>query len=428
MKLWSLNRCALISCVAFALLAGCAGSQLPIGAPGIGTAAATADGVARRAPGTSSYRVLHEFGRYPRPRHDHGGANPDGSLLEVNGTFYGTTQEGGHGAGVVYTIDQSGAKKVLYRFGGTSNGDGANPSGDLTEVNGELYGTTDSGGKCQFGTVYSITTTGAEKVLHSFCGSAGDPTGGVVDVNGMLYGSTTGSPRGGSIYSISTTGAFKVLHAFSARNNRRGGGPIGRLLDVNGTLYGVTAYGGSHCPNNDGCGTVFSVTTSGEEKVLYSFKGWDGATDGWLPGAGLIAVNGTLYGTTLAGGQPGCSSGCGVIYSVTTGGQETVLYRFTGGSDGGNPNASLLDVNGALYGTTTSGGGSAGYGTIFSMSTSGGVQVLHSFGGADGATPQADLIENNGTLYGTTFSGGVEAGCTHFENVSGCGTVFALTL
>jgi uncharacterized repeat protein (TIGR03803 family) len=135
-------------------------------------------------------------------------------------------------------------------------------------------------------------------------------------------------------------------------------------------------------------------------------------------------VNGTLYGTTLAGGKAGCSNnfGCGVVYSITTSGSEKVVYRFKGGSDGGNPLAGLVEVNGALYGTTY-GGGASGLGTVFSISTSGGEQVLHSFAGPDGAGPRAGLIDVGGTLYGTTFSGGNGKGC----GGKGCGTVFALT-
>ncbi len=169
-----------------------------------------------------------------------------------------------------------------------------------------------------------------------------------------------------------------------------------------------------------GCGTVYSLTTSGQEKVLYSFQG---GSDGSSPTSGLINVNGTLYGTTFNGGNSGCefNEGCGTIYSISTSGKENVRYRFAGGSDGGNPDASLLEMNGVLYGTTFY-GGSNNAGTVFSFSTSGGEQVLHSFGASeDGANPAADLNEMNGTLYGTTRNGGLT------ECNDGCGTVFALT-
>src|SRR6202042_1810578 len=166
------------------------------------------------------------------------------------------------------------------------------PEGDLTNVNGTLYGTTAFGGTCTAGTVYSISTTGTEKVLHSFCGSSygNNPTSGLINVNGTLYG-TEGQDNSGDIYSISTSGKYKVLYVFQGSEN--GFGPYGALLNVGGTFFGTTLYGGSNCYSHFGCGTVYSVTTSGEEKVLYSFKG---APDGWFPFAGLINVNGTLYG------------------------------------------------------------------------------------------------------------------------------------
>jgi len=418
-------RYGLSSCAAV-LLAACGGGSPPIVAPGTSVQSSSrGEGSANLPLTSSSYQVLHRFGPYANASHDHGGANPDAGLIEVNGTLYGTTSGGGYNdSGTVYSISATGVKKLVYGFRGAKSGDGSDPSGDLTDVNGTLYGTTYSGGKCDFGTVYSVSTTGTEKVLYSFCGLNVGPTGGVIDVNGTLYGSTTADTIGGAVYSISTNGAYKVLYQFPEHSNRQGGGPIGRLLDVNGTLYGVTAYGGAYCYNNAGCGTVYSVTTSGKEKLLYSFKGWQDKSylDGWLPLSGLIDVNGTLYGTTNDGGLSGCTAGCGVVYSITTSGQENVLYRFTGGSDGGNPDAALLEVSGTLYGTTAD-GGSAGDGTVFSMSTSGGEQVLHGFGGgSDGADPQADLIDINGSLYGTTYAGGFKSACSG----KGCGTVFAL--
>jgi uncharacterized repeat protein (TIGR03803 family) len=269
-------------------------------------------------------------------------------------------------------------------------------------------------------------------VLHSFCGPELNPTGGVINVNGTLYASTTADAQGGSVYQISTSGGYKVLYRFPAD---RAGGPSGRLLNVNGTLYGTTLYGGSKCPDNGGCGTVYSVTTSGKKKVVYSFGGPGGGLDGWLPNGGLIDVNGTMYGTTFTGGEGTCylGAGCGIVYSVTTSGAETVVYRFDSKSGGQNPSAALIDVNGALYGTTEWGGGGSceldttrftGCGTIYSLTSSGVEQVLHTFvGGTGGANPEADLISVNGELYGATHAGGL-TGCKG----KGCGTVFALSL
>ncbi|MGC1380064.1 MAG: choice-of-anchor tandem repeat GloVer-containing protein [Candidatus Baltobacteraceae bacterium] len=415
MKTGVMSHCALCIAVA-ALLAGCGAlplslssgqhDMLPMGA--------------HRSPSTSSYQILYSFGRHPNPFHDLGGANPGGGLIDVGGTLYGTTEFGGYqDNGVVYSITTTGSKKVLYRFRGNQNGDGAIPAGDLIYANATFYGTTLGGRGCKTETIYSLTTGGTEKVLHNFCDSSsyGSPTGGVVDVKGTLYG-TAGPNSSGIVYSVTTSGKYKVLYAF--RGPPDGYQPAGNLLNVNGTLYGVTLSGGTACqPTFYGCGTVYSITTSGKERVLYSFQG---GSDGLGPSAGLIDVNGTLYGVTAFGGGPpssGCALGCGTAFSVSTSGKHKVLYRFAGGSDAARPDTSLVELNGTLYGTTAI-GGAGGLGTIYSVSTSGDEQVLHSFD-ADGADPEADLIALKDVLYGTTYGSGGSSGCKH------CGTVFALT-
>jgi uncharacterized repeat protein (TIGR03803 family) len=149
--------------------------------------------------------------------------------------------------------------------------------------------------------------------------------------------------------------------------------PAAALTNVNGKLYGTTEFGGTSC-GPPHCGTVFSITTSGKERILYSF-GSDGSygIDGLEPLAGLIDVNDDLYGTTFYGGT-NCYSriNCGTIFKVTTSGQETVIYdfcsegRYYGCFDGDGPQAGLIDVSGRLYGTTT-GGGSKYDGTVFSL-------------------------------------------------------------
>ncbi len=147
--------------------------------------------------------------------------------------------------------------------------------------------------------------------------------------------------------------------------------------------------------------TAFSVTTTGAEKVLHGFGG---GSDGAHPVAGLINVNGTLYGTTSDGGSGGCDGGCGTVFSVTTTGTEKVLYNFGGGSDGTYPLASLINVKGTLFSTTYYGGANDD-GTVFSVATTGAEKVLYNFGGdSDGAYPHANLIDVKGLLYGTTIA------------------------
>jgi uncharacterized repeat protein (TIGR03803 family) len=117
MRRWNLSHYAISSCATAALLAGCGGAQPPIDAPGASSQTSRAEKVTRLFPTTSSYQVLHRFGRHVNASHDHGGANPDAGLVDVNGTLYGTTNAGGHGNnGVVYSISTTGAKKVCTGF------------------------------------------------------------------------------------------------------------------------------------------------------------------------------------------------------------------------------------------------------------------------------------------------------------------------
>jgi uncharacterized repeat protein (TIGR03803 family) len=300
-------------------------------------------------------------------------------MIVRNGAFYGTTpflgggcRHSTYGCGTVFSITPSGHETVLHRF--TGSPDGSTP-GVLHNVNGTLYGTTSGGGShvsvnCTLGcgTVFTITPSGKEKVLYSFRGGTDGvgPIGGVIDVNGTLYGTTLGQYGGsnGTVFSVTPGGKEKVLYSFGAHGND-GTDPSG-LVDVNGTLYGSTTLGGSNvgfCASS-GCGTVFSITPSGKETVLHSFSGGDGAD----PEAALLNVNGTLYGTTSEGG----AYGLGTVFRITLSGHETVLYSFKGyGQDGENPYSGVIDVNGTLYGTTERGGGNVCYGkgcgTVFSI-------------------------------------------------------------
>lgn len=410
-----------------AIFAGCGalrqaqGDMPPIGAPRTSAHHAT----------SSSYQVLYRF------RSGADGANPLGGLIDVKGTLYGTTLRGGNhrclfslGCGTVFSLSTSGAENVLYRFRNRLRG--IDPASRLLNVHDALYGTTGGGGDYGKGTVYSIGTGGAEKVLYSFqytktnTGDACCPTAGLIDHEGTLYGTTPyggGIKRanGGTVYSVSKNGAEKVLYRFADPSD--GHQPSASLLAVNGTLYGTTAYGGSGCYRHClGNGTVYSVTTTGYEKMLHSFRG---SPDGKWPFASLINVKGTLYGTTSQGGvtNSACPSGCGTIFSISTSGVEKVLYSFAGSpSDGAGPEA-LIDMNGTLYGTTT-GGGASNNGTVFSITSTGLEHVLYSFaGGTDGKHPAGGLTDVDGTLYGTTLAGGSDA-CSFYK---GCGTVFELT-
>jgi uncharacterized repeat protein (TIGR03803 family) len=147
-------------------------------------------------------------------------------------------------------------------------------------------------------------------VLHSFDGYDGaNPEAGLIDVKGALYGTTYSMGAGyeGTVFKITTSGAETVLHSFGSASGD-GAYPEAGLLNVKDTLYGTTVYGGAYSHGgSSGSGTVFAIATSGIEKVLYSFGG--SGDDGSEPNAGLINVKGTLYGTTSAGGAKGRGMG-----------------------------------------------------------------------------------------------------------------------
>src|SRR5579871_2237066 len=308
-----LGRCALSVWVSVLLLVGCGGLQPPIGAPAVmqqsagiaAHAAATTRSIAHRIMPTSPFQVLYSFAG------GHDGANPYAGLINVHGTLYGTTTAGGgfgcnsSGCGTAFSITPSGAEQLLYQFGGKK--DGSFPYAGLVGVKGTLYGTTDAGGenRCgefNCGTVFSMTTSGKEKVLYSFGSRSGDgttPFAALINVNGTLYGTTPGGGAygNGTVFSITTSGKEKVLYSFGSRSGD-GTTPYAALINVNGTLYGTTTGGGAY-----GNGTIFSTTTPGAEKVLHSFG--SRSSDGTSPYAALINVNGTLYGTTAGGGAYG---------------------------------------------------------------------------------------------------------------------------
>jgi uncharacterized repeat protein (TIGR03803 family) len=378
-----------------------------------------------------AYRVLYSFKGYPDD-----GAWPFASLIDVGGTLYGTTGVGGsnkchlRGCGTVFTMTTSGGESALHSLKGRT---GSYPRAALLEVSGTLYGTTSYGGAHNYyGTVFKLTPSGAETVLHSFglLGDGAAPSADLINVNGTLYGTTTGgadSYSSGVVFAITTSGRERVIHRFGGYPDD-GSRPQAGLVNVNGTLYGTTTFGGSSscsAASGSGCGTVFSITTSGTETVLYSFKG--GTSDGGGPLAGLSNVNGTLYGTTEWGGTGGCTgpsgdSGCGTVFKITTSGKETVLHSFGAGSgDGALPQAGLINVNGTLYGTTTAGGAncasSGGCGTVFKITPTGKETVLYSFKGGtgDGNEPYSGLLNVKGTLFGTTAYGGANYRGTVFS-------------
>jgi uncharacterized repeat protein (TIGR03803 family) len=321
-----------------------------------------------------------------------------GVIRDSTGNLYGTTYSGGTAnKGVVYKLDTTGHYTVLHSF--TGGADGGYPfAGVIRDSAGNLYGTTTQGGYAGSGVVYKLDTAGHETVLYTFNGTAdgGNPSAGVIrDSAGNLYGTALGGPAGwGVVYKLDITGQETVLYSFTGGAD--GGFPeAGVIRDSAGNLYGTTAAGGT--VNQ---GVAYKLDTTGQETVLYSFTG---GADGGTPQAGVLRDSaGNLYGTTTGGG----TANQGVVYKLDTTGSETVLYTFTGGGDGGQPFAGVIrDSAGNLYGTTYS-GGTANQGVMYKLDTTGHETVYRFTGGADGGLPFAGVIGSAGNLYGTAAAGG----------------------
>ena len=319
------------------------------------------------------------------------GEAPNGSLIDVGGNLIGTTRYGGgstcksqntSGCGTVFEVAPSGKELVLYRFPGHAQG--ALPTSRLTSLHGELYGEAAAGGtgNCSYaetrgcGLLFRMSASGHVTVLYTFKGGkdGGTPDGGLVWYEGNFYGTTSAGGSHacyfnggcGTVFKTTPSGSETTLYKFTGHPND-GALPDG-LAIIDGVLYGTTDSGGKY---NCGltyylpCGTVFKLTLSGQERVIYNFKG-PGSHDGSFPNQ-LVAINGNLYGTTQSGGDGGgCGAGCGTVFKVTPSGRETVVYSFKGGEDGSDPSSALLDVAGTLYGTTGV-GGTFGKGTVFAV-------------------------------------------------------------
>jgi len=268
--------------------------------------------------------VLHNFPY----RQSTDGSEPLGDLIrDANGNLYGTTLWGGNGCsapgcGTVFKVDPQGNETILYNFAGSPN-DGAVPSGSLLlDADGNLYGTTENGGKYNYGTVFELSPSGSGWKVQ------------------VLYSFTLGSD---------------------------GGYPLaGLVADPQGNLYGTASLGGN-CAEG-GCGVVFELSPTGSGWALTVIHNFTGSPDGASPTATLLRDSaGNLYGTTNSGGLTGICSwegtgdGCGTVFELTptrSGWMETILYSFTGAADGAVPlyGALVMDGRGNLYGVTTWGG------------------------------------------------------------------------
>ncbi len=335
-----------------------------------------------------------------------------GLTADAEGNLYGTTYQGGPGAGTLFKLDSAGHETLLHTFtGGT---DGEQPSANvIRDSAGNFYGTTQFGGTANAGVVFKVDATGEETVLYSFSGGAdgAQPVAGLVrDAAGNLFGTTEngGNANLGVVFEVSATGQETVLHSFAGGTD--GARPLsGLAADPRGFFYGTTFEGGA-----EDNGVAYIVDSAGGMGLIHTFTG---KGDGGDPESAVtIDSAGNVYGTTAFGGL-GSTGGYGVVYKIDPMGNESVLYQFTGGADGGYPMSNLIrDSAGNLYGTAQ-GGGSGNFGVVFMLSPAGQETVLYNFlGGPDGENPTTGLIRDAaGNLFGTVAYGGTKGGGTIYK-------------
>ena len=365
--------------------------------------------------------TLFEFG-------DRYGTNvgPYVMVKDQDGTFYGTTAFGGDaGQGSVFQFNLEGAYTEIVAFDGTNAPQqGIHPFDGLTRgADGSLYGTTKFGGSAGEGTVFRVSTTGALSTLVAFTGRGGtavgsSPNGLVLGSNGELYGTTeTGgfeSNDVGTAFRVDPDGTFTTLVDFaSLRGGGAGAAPLAALvLGSDGDFYGTTYYDGA-----TDSGTVFRITPAGIITRLAEFTG----TGGPLPGRGPLAPlvegqDGEFFGMTSRGGI----QDRGTIFRMSPSGSVSTLFEFD--EPQGNPQTPLTQgIDGHFYGTTLFDGASAS-GTIFRITSDGAFTTLIEFNEGDGsvrgAQPGSALtLAANGDLWGTTRTGGL----------NGAGTVFRIS-
>ena len=316
--------------------------------------------------------------------------------------------------------------KTLVSFEGTN---GAGPFSALVQdTDGNLYGTTGSGGTYGGGTVFEVTPSGSLTVLYNFCAQPNCTDGLIPDYlvagsDASLFGATGlgGATGNGTVFKVTPGATPTTLYNFCALTNCADGSiPIGFVLGTDGNFYGTTAFGG----NGSGSGTVFKLTPGGALTTLYNFCSQPNCVDGSLPDATVIqGADGNFYGTTEGGGANCAPYGCGTVFKITPSGTLTTLYSFCAKAncvDGSTPAASPLvqAADGNLYGTTA--GGGTFDGTFFRITPGGALTTLYSFCSqphcVDGFAPQSPLVQAaDGNFYGETPEGGAYNGGTVFK-------------
>src|SRR5579871_166980 len=386
------------------------------------------------------------------------GNDPWSLVQGTDGNLYGTTDVGGanqasecgsEGCGIVFKISPAGMMTTVYNFCAQSGcPDGSYPrSGLVLGSDGNFYGTTAGGGVGQdshclaygntgCGTVFRVTPEGVLTTLYSFCQRAlcADgvfPNGSLVQASdGNFYGTTWGARYGGTgtFFRITPTGGvLTTLYTFCAQAHcLDGGGPSGVIQAWDGNFYGTTTAGGTSIG-----GTIFEITPLGRLTTLYNFVCITNITDcpaGSYPSGLVQGMDGNFYGTTEMAG----SAYSGTVFKVTSRGGLTTLYNFctqSNYSDGNDPRYLIRGLNGTFYGTTNAGGTATclppiGCGTVFRLTADGKLTTLHRFcvqpeNCDEGTMPAGLVLATDGNFYGAAAEGGIANRGTIFRISTG---------
>ncbi|MFZ0279723.1 MAG: choice-of-anchor tandem repeat GloVer-containing protein [Candidatus Sulfotelmatobacter sp.] len=383
------------------------------------------------------------------------GSAPGAPLVQgLDGNLYGTANLGGtNGDGTVFKITPEGGLTGLRRFCSRPEcADGRSPQTGLMQgEDGDLYGVTFLGGTgCPngtCGTVFTMSLSGTLWTLHSFDLADGSSPAALLQARDSNFygvveggGANTGPncPQGcGAVFKMTLDDTLTTIYNFCSQAEcADGAGPDSLVQGADGNFYGTTnADGnGANCVSADNCGTVFKITPEGTLTTLYRFCSQAACADGSLPTGLVQATDGNFYGVTTVGGVTNnlCPSGCGTLFRITPAGALTTLYSFCSQAacaDGITPvGVPIQATDGNLYATTTAGGSSTncpsanGCGTLFKITLSGTLAVLHQFVGTDGSDARGLMQATDGNFYGTTSAGG-----NSICKSVGCGTVYILS-
>jgi uncharacterized repeat protein (TIGR03803 family) len=335
----------------------------------------------------------------------------------VDTIAYGTTLYGGKGgAGTLFAVTSHGKVVLLHNFAAATEGSQPN---DMLAVDprGNVYGTTQGGGKFGGGTIYEFTTAHTLKVLHAFDATVGDGAGPLQGLvrgsTGALYGAAAGGAisTNGSVFEIQPSGAYVTRYEFKSAGD--GHCPFSSVaVDDKGDVYGTVVGNGF---GGDPNGAVWKLSTKNVLTPLHLFTD---NNDGQYPDqAPIVDSAGNLYGTMITKNG---SEYAGAVWKIDIAGNFTTVHQFTGMADGFAPNGPLMiNTDGNLYGTTQSGGGSKakpGYGTVFRITPAGVFKTIYTFTGADGSNPTGTLAhDSTGAIYGATTGNSGGTGGTVYK-------------